>query len=176
MHNQVHNYSFILNEQYQYSLILQLIDKQILVKDYIQNYSIMMICLFFFCLLGIYGKRSNSPTLTQFDFFHSFYENNEQHHLARRSLLENRTTQIYLTNFNNEQLTLLYSELLTTGLWYVTIINDGSAKEKFQLSIDYVDEKTERTCLNNCNNHGICQHGICLCYPSYTGADCSIGK
>ncbi|CAF4186911.1 unnamed protein product [Rotaria sp. Silwood2] len=127
---------------------------------------------------GIYGKRSNSPSLTQFDFFHSFHENNQQrqHHLVRRSLLQNRTSQIFITNINDEQLTLLCNELLTTGLWYITIINDGLTKEKFQLNIDHIDEKNERTCLNNCNNHGICQHGICICYPSYTGSDCSVAQ
>ncbi|CAF3495362.1 unnamed protein product [Rotaria sordida] len=128
---------------------------------------------------GIYGKRSNSPSLTQFDFFHSFHENpqqQQQHHLVRRSLSQNRTSQIYITNFNDEQLILLFNELLTTGLWYITIINDGLFKEKFQLSIEHIDQKNERTCLNNCNNHGICQHGICICYPSYTGSDCSIAQ
>lgn len=125
---------------------------------------------------GIYGKRSNSPSLTQFDFFHSFHENTEQHHLVRRSLMQNRSAQIYLMNLNDEQLTLLFNELLTTGLWYMTIINDGTTKENFQLNIDYIDDKNERTCLNNCNNHGICQHGICICQPSYTGSDCSIGN
>lgn len=49
-------------------------------------------------------------------------------------------------------------------------------KEKFELNIEHVDDKNERTCLNNCNNHGICQNGICICQPSYTGSDCSIGK
>ncbi|CAF0873274.1 unnamed protein product [Rotaria sordida] len=127
---------------------------------------------------GIYGKRSNSPSLTQFDFFHSFHENpqQQQHHLVRRSLSQNRTSQIYITNFNDEQLILLFNELLTTGLWYITIINDGLFKEKFQLSIEHIDQKNERTCLNNCNNHGICQRGICICYPSYTGSDCSIAQ
>jgi hypothetical protein len=127
--------------------------------------------------LGLYGKRSSSPSLTQFDFFHPFNGNTQQHHhLVRRSLSQNRTSQIYLTTSNNEQLTLLFNELLTTGLWYITIINDGPSKEEYQLSIEKIDEKNERLCLNNCNNHGICQQGVCICHSSYTGSDCSIGK
>ena len=61
--------------------------------------------------LGFYGKRSSSPSLTQFDFFHPFNGNTQQHHLVRRSLSLNRTSQIYLTNSHNEQLTLLFNEL-----------------------------------------------------------------
>ncbi|CAM4869415.1 unnamed protein product [Rotaria socialis] len=125
---------------------------------------------------GIYGRRSNSPSLTQFDFFHSFHENNQQHHLVRRSFPVNRTSQIYITSLNYEQSTLLFNELLTTGLWYITIINDGLTKENSELNIEHIDDKNERTCLNNCNNHGICQHGICICQPSYTGSDCSIAQ
>jgi len=128
-----------------------------------------------FCL-GIYGKRSSSPSLTQFDFFHPFNGNIQQHHLVRRSLSLNRTSQIYFPNINNEQLTILFNELLTTGLWYITIINDGLSKEEYQLNINEINEKNERLCLNNCNNHGICQNSICICHPSYTGSDCSIGK
>ncbi len=128
--------------------------------------------------VGIYGKRSSSPSLTQFDFFHPFNGNTQQqqHRLVRRNLSPNRTSQIYLSNSNDEHLTLLFNELLTTGLWYITIINDGLSKEEYQLNIDEIDEKNERLCLNNCNNHGICQQGICICHPSYTGSDCSIGK
>ncbi|UJR35679.1 hypothetical protein I4U23_028429 [Adineta vaga] len=125
---------------------------------------------------GFYGKRSSSPSLTQFDFFHPFNGNTQQHHLVRRSLSLNRTSQIYLTNSRDEQLTLLFNELLTTGLWYVTIINDGLIRQEFQLIIEQIDGKNERLCLNNCNNHGICQQGICICQPSYTGTDCSIAQ
>lgn len=125
---------------------------------------------------GLYGKRSSSPSLTQFDFFHPFNGNTQQHHLVRRSLAPNRTAQIYLTHADDEQLILLFNELLTTGLWYVTVINDGHAKEDYQLNVDQIDGRNERLCLNNCNNHGICQQGVCICQPSYTGADCSIGK
>lgn len=128
--------------------------------------------------LGLYGKRSSSPSLTQFDFFHPFNGENQQqhHHLTRRSLSSNRTSQIYFTDSNDERLTLLFNELLSTGLWYLTIINDGLSGEEYQLYIDEIDEKNERLCLNNCNNHGICQQGICICQPSYTGSDCSIGN
>jgi hypothetical protein len=130
----------------------------------------------FFFFLGIYGKRSSSPSLTQFDFFHPFNGDIQQHHLIRRSLSPNHSSQYYFPNSNNEQLTLIFNELLTTGLWYITIINDDLLKEEYQLNIDEIDEKNERLCLNNCNNHGICQNGICICHPSYTGTDCSIGK
>ncbi|CAF4023410.1 unnamed protein product, partial [Adineta steineri] len=125
---------------------------------------------------GFYGKRSSSPSLTQFDFFHPFNGNIQQHHLVRRSSLQNYTSQNYLTNSNDEQLTLLFNELLTTGLWYITIINDGLSKEDYQLYIDQINEKNERLCLNNCNNHGICKQGVCICHPSYTGLDCSIAQ
>jgi hypothetical protein len=90
--------------------------------------------------------------------------------------LQNRTSQIYLTNPQDEQITLLFNELLTTGLWYITLLNDGVSKEEYQLNIEQTDEKNERLCLNNCNNHGICQQGVCICYSSFTGSDCSIGK
>ncbi|CAF1592934.1 unnamed protein product, partial [Adineta ricciae] len=125
---------------------------------------------------GFYGKRSSSPSLTQFDFFHPFNGNTQQHHLVRRSLGLNRTSQIYFTNSDNEQLTILFNELLTTGLWYVTVINDGLTRQEFQLIIEPIDGKNERLCLNNCNNHGICQQGVCICHPSYTGTDCSIAQ
>jgi hypothetical protein len=163
-----------LNEQYQYNLISQRNNKQISVKKkFSERGSVIGV------FIGIYGKRSSSPSLTQFDFFHPFNGNTQQqqhHHLFRRNLSPNRTSQIYFSNFNDEHLTLLFNELLTTGLWYVTIINDGLSKQEFQLHIDEIDEKNERLCLNNCNNHGICQQGICICHPSYTGSDCSIGK
>ena len=29
---------------------------------------------------------------------------------------------------------------------------------------------------NNCNGHGICQNGQCVCYPGWTNYDCSISK
>lgn len=130
---------------------------------------------------GLYGKRSSSPSLTHFDFFHPFNGDNHRqqhhhHHLVRRHLSANQTSQIYLTDSNDERSTLLFNELLSTGLWYLTIINDGLLREEYQLLIEEIDEKTERLCLNNCNNHGICQQGICICQPSYTGSDCSIAQ
>lgn len=126
---------------------------------------------------GIYGKRSSSPSLTQFDFFHPFNGNMDiPHRLVRRSLSSNRTSQIYLTNSKSEYLTLLFHELVNPGLWYLTIINDGLHKEEYQFHFEEIDDKTERLCPNNCNNRGICQNGVCVCQPSYTGVDCSIGK
>jgi hypothetical protein len=33
------------------------------------------------------------------------------------------------------------------------------------------------TCLNNCNNNGICDElGRCICHDGYSGLDCSISK
>lgn len=127
-------------------------------------------------LVGIYGKRSNSPSLTQFDFFHPFHGQPTSHSIARRSLAQNRSSQVYFSHSTDDEMTLLFHELLSTGLWYLTIINDGTAKEQFRFHLEQLDEKHERLCLNNCNNRGICQQGVCLCQPSYTGPDCSMGK
>lgn len=132
--------------------------------------------LFLCSLIGIYGKRSSSPSLTQFDFFHPFHGHNPSHPLMRRSLAQNRTSQVYFSHATDDEMTLLFHEFLATGLWYLTIINDGLTKDHFRFTLEQLDEKHERLCLNNCNNRGICQQGVCLCQPSYAGADCSIGK
>lgn len=126
---------------------------------------------------GLYGKRSSSPSLTQFDFFHPFHGHTQTHQIARRSVAHNRSSHVYFSHAkNDEEITLLFHELLTTGLWYLTIINDGLSKDEFRFVMEPIDEKNERSCLNNCHNHGICQRGVCLCHSAYTGADCSIGK
>ena len=31
----------------------------------------------------------------------------------------------------------------------------------------------EFACPSNCNSQGYCHDGICVCYPGWTGADCS---
>ncbi|EFA78990.1 hypothetical protein PPL_08458 [Heterostelium album PN500] len=40
-------------------------------------------------------------------------------------------------------------------------------------AMDYFMYEGEFTCDSNCNGHGFCQNGFCLCYKGYVGAACA---
>ncbi|KAK2139996.1 hypothetical protein LSH36_1520g00006 [Paralvinella palmiformis] len=51
-----------------------------------------------------------------------------------------------------------------------TIINQSFSESEFKTHYSFLNV----TCINDCNGHGVCNKGSCLCDTGYLGEDCSL--
>ncbi|XP_077984531.1 teneurin-3-like [Glandiceps talaboti] len=71
-----------------------------------------------------------------------------------------------------------FVEYMLAGQWHIGIYNDGLFPEKISMTTTTHQgpDEPDTNCGNkDCSkNHGRCINGSCVCYPAYTGDDCSI--
>ncbi|ESP00102.1 hypothetical protein LOTGIDRAFT_91191, partial [Lottia gigantea] len=104
-------------------------------------------------VLGVYGRRSVSPSHAQFDFFKVFDGKRIQGR-QKRSLSDTGMV-----------------EYLKAGTWYLAVYNDNNRKESVSFMADVTEIQTG--CPGNCHGHGECIKGQCRCFNGYTKDDCS---
>ncbi|KAK6173150.1 hypothetical protein SNE40_016661 [Patella caerulea] len=112
-------------------------------------------------ILGVYGRRSVSPSHAQFDFF-KVVEGQRIQSRQKRSL--------YDKNHSNGRETGMV-EFLKAGTWYLALFNDNTKKETVSFMVDVTEVQTG--CEGNCHGHGECINGQCQCFNGYTKDDCS---
>ena len=67
-----------------------------------------------------------------------------------------------------------FLKLLTSGSWFINVLNDGQVS--FILRTIIGQKSNGKVCLKECNGQGTCDDGICQCFSQFSGEDCSQSK
>lgn len=107
--------------------------------------------------IGFYADKGTPPTFTKFKIFETFNSN---------SVVSSQKKNLVNTGFVH---------YLDQGLWYISILNDNKFSIKFSLKTQFHSQLVSG-CENNCFGKGDCINNKCVCYPGFTGTDCSQTK
>lgn len=108
--------------------------------------------------IAIYGKSEGIPSVTNYDWVHIVAKDGK--------VLKRETGGVGLS---------LSKELNQRGTWYFGVLNDNEDLISVRTVMDQV-RNGGKSCPADCNGQGRCQDGVCMCFPQYTGTDCSQSK
>ena len=67
-----------------------------------------------------------------------------------------------------------YLEYFEPGLWFFVFINDANHEQKYTLHLNITKlASVQFACANDCNGHGFCEQGKCVCDNGFIEPDCS---
>lgn len=114
---------------------------------------------------ALFVRRTEPPTLTRYDYTEIIS--------PKAVHVKNKRTSDRPMGKNELSSEVL--EFLEPGIWYITLINDADEGITLDLNISSAEE-IPTSCPNNCNGHGKCHQGKCLCFPGFIGHDCADSK
>ncbi|XP_015786366.1 teneurin-m-like isoform X2 [Tetranychus urticae] len=110
---------------------------------------------------ALFVRRTEPPTLTRYDYMEIIS--------PKAVHVKNKRTSDRPMGKNELSSEVL--EFLEPGTWYITLVNDADEGIALDLNVSSADD-IPTSCPNNCNGHGKCHQGKCLCFPGFIGHDC----
>ncbi|XP_074593790.1 teneurin-m-like isoform X2 [Brevipalpus obovatus] len=126
--------------------------------------------------MAMFARRSEPPTLTRYDLIEIISPHKSNTPSAASSIFSSspryRRASPNSSPGSEHLLSVEILDYFEPGQWFLMIVNDGQDNIPFHLNISRAKD-IPTTCPSNCNGHGECSKGKCICSPGFMGQDCS---
>lgn len=123
-------------------------------------------------------RRSSRSVFEQIVFKNNIleednYELNLDDHINSNEKRIKRSSLNSLSS-GGSTISIEYLEYFEPGQWFFVFINDASHEQQFNFHLNITKLTSARfPCPNDCNGHGLCEQGQCVCDNGFTESDCS---